>query len=306
VAVAGPVDLVCSHGQTVYHWVEAGRVQGSLQIGQAALIAAAVKAPAVSDVRAADIAVGGQGAPLVAMLDSLLLGDSGRTAALNLGGIANLTVVDDGRCLGAYDIGPANALIDAVAEASGDLACDLDGLLAGTGTVHHGLLEELLGDPYYLRRPPKTTGRERFNLSRLRSAQESSQTVGLAWEDLAATVTELTARVVSREIVRWGIGRVYVSGGGLHNPVLMAAIREQAGHVGVVSTAELGVDPDAKEALAFALIGWLTAHGLPGNVPAATGATAETILGVMGPATCRPCLAAPMRRPSRLVMASLP
>jgi len=279
VAAAGPVDLVCSHGQTVYHWVEDGSAIGTLQLGQPAFIAAAAGAPVVGDVRAADIAVGGQGAPLVPIVDVLLLHRPGISAALNLGGIANITVVQDGRCVAAYDTGPANALIDAVAVTAGLPGCDVEGRLAAKGSVHRGLLDQLLSDPYFQRLAPKTTGKEYFHLPYLRGAQVAAGVSDLAVADLAATVTALTAITVSRAVLDAAVAGVYVSGGGLANRTLMNQLRSCLEPTPVASTAELGVDPQAKEALAFALIGWLTAHGLPGNVPAATGANREVILG---------------------------
>lgn len=302
IAATGPVDLVCSHGQTIYHWTEDGRVRGTLQLGQAAFIAQAAAAAVVSDVRAADVAAGGQGAPLVPVLDVLLLGGEGTSAALNLGGIANLTVVEYGRCTHAYDIGPANALIDAVAQAAGMPGFDVEGHLAAQGRAHAALLERLLSDPYYRRPWPKSTGKEHFNLEYLRTAQGAVNADRLSWPDLAATVTELTARTVGDAVRASGAASVYVSGGGARNPTLMGALRSQLPATRLASSSELGVDPDLKEALAFALIGWLTAHGLPGNVPAATGAGRSVVLGSLTAPDGRPTWPQLLLPPARMTV----
>src|SRR5690554_1308626 len=188
-----PVDLVASHGQTVFHDVVDGRVEGTLQLGQPAWIAEATGAPVVSDLRVADVAAGGQGAPLASTWDALWLGGSDRTQiALNLGGIANVTVVQPDGSLVAFDTGPANALLDAVVAERTGAAMDAEGALAAVGRVDEELLGLLLEDPYYLAAPPKTTGKEHFNLDLVRGALDRlGREVGT--EDLVATLTELTA-----------------------------------------------------------------------------------------------------------------
>ncbi|MDA0185774.1 anhydro-N-acetylmuramic acid kinase, partial [Solirubrobacter phytolaccae] len=162
----GPVDLIVSHGQTLYHWVEEDRVRGTLQLGQPAWIAERTRVPVISDLRPRDVAAGGQGAPLVSLLDVLLLkGRPGIPAALNLGGIANLTVVDDHPV--AFDTGPGNALLDAAAQQLLGAPHDEDGRAAARGSVIPELLDRLLADPYYARPAPKTTGKEHFNAAYL-------------------------------------------------------------------------------------------------------------------------------------------
>lgn len=283
-----PVDAVCSHGQTVFHWVdEHGVARGTLQLGQPAWIAEATGLPVVSDLRAADIAAGGQGAPLVCVLDRLVLADDRRddpVAALNLGGIANLTVCAPDADPVAWDVGPANALIDAVvhADPSTPLDHDVDGLLAASGSLLPGLLDVLLAEPYYRVPPPKSTGKELFHVDHVRRAvQRWGRRAALP--DLVATLVDLTARTVADALARAGVHRVYASGGGVHNPVLMRRLADLAPGVEVVTSAALGLDPDAKEAVAFSLIGWATLHGIPGNVPSCTGASGPRVLGRVTP-----------------------
>lgn len=266
-AAAAPADLVCSHGQTMFHWVAGERVMGTLQLGQPAWIAERTGLPVVSDVRVRDVAAGGNGAPLVSYLDLLLLnGIEGRSGALNLGGIANLTVREPAI---AYDTGPACALIDAAAP-----PYDRDGLLGAAGTIDAELLGELLAEPYYRREPPKTTGKELFTPDYVKS--------DLPRADLVATLTALTAETVAAEIRRHRLDTVVVSGGGVRNPTLMGMLRERTTAT-LVASDELGVPSDAKEAIAFSLFGWLTAHGLPATVPSCTGATGARILGTVTP-----------------------
>ena len=286
----GGVDAICSHGQTVYHWVDEGRARGTLQIGQPAWIAERTGAPVVSDVRIRDIAAGGQGAPLVPFLDALLLrGRPGTTAALNLGGIANVTVVA-GESVTGYDIGPANALIDAVIVAEGlnDLGYDRDGRIAASGRVDPRLLDSLLADPYYALPAPKSTGKEHFHLEYVR-ARLAGQDLPVA--DVVRTLTELTVRTVARDVRAAGVGYLAVSGGGCRNPLLMAGLREALPETEVVLADELGAPADAKEAILFALLGWCTLHGVPAVLPEATGAREARILGTITPG------AGPLRLP---------
>jgi anhydro-N-acetylmuramic acid kinase len=293
VARCGPVDMVCSHGQTVFHWVDEGDVRGTLQIGQAAWIAERLGVPVVSDLRVRDVAAGGQGAPLVSYLDLLLLSRmSGRPAALNLGGIANLTVRagDDGAI--AFDTGPGNALIDAAAILASGRPFDAGGTIAARGRVHEALLADLLEEPYYRRPPPKTTGKELFHAEYLSNAVRRHAPV--THEDVVRTVTELTAATVAAQLRRLRVDTVMVSGGGVHNPVLMGRLRTLMAPTRLVSTDEVGLPPDAKEAVAFALVGWLTAHGLPATVASCTGARGARILGTITPG------AGPLRLPEPL------
>lgn len=284
IAEHGPVDLVSSHGQTVYHWVEGGAVRGTLQIGQPAWIAERTGTPVLSDIRIRDITAGGQGAPLASTLDVLLLaGRSSPSGALNLGGISNLTVLEDGHAH-AWDIGPANALIDAVVTGR-DLhpdGFDAGGQLAASGTVDEELLQILLAEPYYASPPPKTTGKELFHVAYVEAALGQHQRE-ITDADLIATLTELTVRVVAADVARHGLIDLYISGGGVHNPVLMDGLVRSLPDVEIHDSAELGVGADEKEAVLLALLGWLSWHGAPGTVPTATGARAGRILGTLTP-----------------------
>lgn len=285
----GRVDAVCSHGQTLFHWIEGGVAEGTLQLGQPGWIAEATGLPVVSDVRTADVVAGGQGAPLVPILDTLVLEPlvaQGRTvAALNLGGISNVTVCAPGADPVAWDIGTANALVDAVvaADPSTDLAYDRDGLLARAGTVVPGLLGVLLDEPYYRAPAPKSTGKELFHVAYVDDAL-SRHGAPVPLPDLVATLVELAARTVANALADHAVDEVFMSGGGVRNPALVEALAAAAPGVRFSTTADLGLDPDAKEAIAFALIGWATMHGIPGNVPTCTGASGARVLGRVTPA----------------------
>jgi len=291
----GRADLVVSHGQTMFHWVDDGRVRGTLQVGQPAWIAEAAGLPVVSDLRSRDVALGGQGAPLVSLFDVLLLGDEGeprsRRGALNLGGIANLTAVGPGAGPVAYDLGPANALIDAAVDRLAGERYDAGGARAARGRVHADLLDALLDEPYYARPAPKSTGKELFNGEYL--AEQLAAYGDLPVDDLVATVTELTAQVVARELAARRLDEVFVSGGGVRNDWMMRRIATLSGETcRVRTTDDLGVPADDKEAYAFALLGFLSLHGLSGTVPACTGARAAAVLGSITPGR------APLRLPA--------
>ncbi|HEX6325904.1 MAG TPA: anhydro-N-acetylmuramic acid kinase [Jiangellaceae bacterium] len=302
---AGMVDLVASHGQTIHHDVgPGGAVRGTLQIGQPAEIAERVGVPVVADFRVRDVAAGGQGAPLVSVLDQLLLSDSGEPAGLlNLGGIANLTAVRPGHPTVAFDCGPANALLDAaLARATGE-RYDVGGARAARGTADQALLDILLDDPYLAEPPPKSTGKERYNREYLDSALRRAPVADL--DDLLATLAEAAAAAVASDVRRFGLTRVWASGGGVHNAGLMAALNRQLEAVGatLATTDSLGLPSDHKEAYAFALLGWLTWHGLPGSLASCTGASGQRILGAIVPGSGPLRLPEPEpMMPSRLVV----
>lgn len=284
----GRADLVVSHGQTIFHWVEDGRVLGTLQIGQPAWIAERTGLPVVAGLRTRDIAAGGQGAPLVSAFDALLLSGATASAALNLGGIANITVVAAGRDPVAFDTGPANALLDAVVTdaTGGARRYDAGGAGAAAGTVHEGLLEVLLAEPYYAAPPPKTTGKELFHLAYVEKALATLGGARPSHEDLLATLTRLTATTVARAVEPYAVGEVLASGGGTANPALLtdlAAELRRHGGATLRTIDELGIPSGAKEAYAFAVLGWLTAHGLPGTVASCTGAAGPRVLGSIVP-----------------------
>jgi anhydro-N-acetylmuramic acid kinase len=208
-----------------------------------------------------------------------------RAGALNLGGIANITVCGPDAEPVAWDTGPANALIDAVVTASPSTpdTFDSDGVLAASGTVLPALLSELLAEPYYTLPPPKSSGKELFHIGYLDAAVRRAG-VAPALPDLVATLTELTAVTVSDAVSGAGVQVLVAAGGGVRNPVLMRRIANLLPGVEVITTDRLGVPADVKEAVAFALIGWATAHGLPGNVPSCTGAAGPRVLGRVSPA----------------------
>ena len=332
----GSADLVVSHGQTLFHWVEGGAVAGTLQVGQPAWVAERMGTTVVSDLRARDVAAGGQGAPLVSAFDVLWLHDRpGVTAALNLGGIANVTVVAAGRDPVAFDTGPANALVDAavVRLTGGAEAFDRDGALAAAGTVDEDLLARLLDEPYYARPAPKTTGKELFHpgyLDQIFAAAAATTAAehgaggaaagGAAADgasapsaaqpspgaDLVATLTELTARTVADAVLAHGATSVVASGGGTRNPVLMARLAAHLPGVEVLTSDDLGIPSQAKEALAFAVLGSLTVHGVPASVASCTGARGARVLGSITPGDVWPPAQAAVAPPARLVVGAPP
>ncbi|MHB1597087.1 MAG: anhydro-N-acetylmuramic acid kinase [Streptosporangiaceae bacterium] len=285
----GRASLAVLHGQTVYHWVDdAGRARGSLQVGAAGVVAERLGLPVVFDLRGRDIAAGGQGAPLVPFFDQMLLaGRPGRCAAVNLGGIANITVVVGGRIDAAYDIGPAGALMDPAgaraADAAGDRsAFDVDGAAAARGRPSAPLLAGLMADPYYRRPWPRSTGREHFNEAYLLD-RVARYGPGLHPDDVAATVTRLVAVLVADAARRHRVAEVVLSGGGTRNPTLLDWISRARPTVRVLTSAELGVPVQAKEALAFAVLGYLTWNGVPAATPRVTGARHPVLLGSIAP-----------------------
>jgi anhydro-N-acetylmuramic acid kinase len=296
-------DVVSSHGQTVFHWVEGPRAISTLQIGQPAFIAATTGATVVHDLRIRDIVAGGQGAPLASPLDVLLLNDGSDRVrgALNLGGIANVTVVAPGSEPVAYDTGPANALIDAAIEwrTDGREIFDTGGQRAAGGTVDAELLAGLLDEPYYRLDPPKSTGKELFHLEYIRRHLGSRD---ISTDDLLATLTVLSAEVVAAELNRFGVTEIVASGGGTRNPFLMAEITRRTPGAKLAQVDEYGVAEACKEALVMAIIGFLTVHGLPGTVPSCTGATRPVVLGSVVPGERPLQLAANATPPVRMLV----
>ncbi|MCI2957188.1 anhydro-N-acetylmuramic acid kinase [Agromyces atrinae] len=298
---AGAVDLIVSHGQTVFHWVEGDHALGTLQLGQPAWIAERTGVAVVSDVRSRDIAAGGHGAPLASTIDALLLaGRPGRPAALNLGGISNATVVDP-ESVRAWDIGPANALLDAVIvdRSAHPAGYDDGGALAAAGTVDEALLAVLLEEPYYRVAPPKSTGKELFHLDYVNDALRRSGREDIATNDLLATLARLTIVTVAEALVADGVTEIFVSGGGAHNPVLLDGIAELTGAT-LAPTDALGLPGDDKEAVLMAVIGWMTVHGVPSSIPTATGARGSRLLGSITPGARPLAFPAPVTAPTAL------
>ncbi|HEX2189786.1 MAG TPA: anhydro-N-acetylmuramic acid kinase [Longimicrobiaceae bacterium] len=289
------VAAVGSHGQTVWHRPPAeGRRGSTLQLGDPATIAERTGVAVVSDFRTRDMAAGGQGAPLVPWVDRVLFSLPDRSRALqNLGGIGNVTWVpprgSDESAL-AFDTGPGNALIDAAVEIAtgGRLTFDRDGRLAEQGEADEALLAELLRHPYFAAEPPKSTGREEFGRPFVERLVEAVRPEGdRDWLDLVATLTELTARSVADAYRRWvvprGVDQVVLTGGGARNPTLVRRIRTLLDPLEVAGGEVLGVDPECKEAVAFAVLAWAHLRGIPANVPAATGAAGPRVLGSLTP-----------------------
>jgi anhydro-N-acetylmuramic acid kinase len=285
-ADAQEAAFVASHGLTLAH---DGDAHHTLQIGDPFRIREATGRTVIADFRSADTAAGGTGAPLVPYADALLLAHASEArVALNLGGIANLTVLDPGALpaeVVAFDCGPANLPLDTYVElrTDGKLRFDRDGVLARAGTTDEKLLALMLADPYFGRRPPKSTGREAFGapfIARHRAALEA-----LPLADAARTLTELTIRTVAAALAEFApaTARTIVSGGGVHNLSILDGLR--AALPGAVETsAAHGIDPDAKEAIAFALLGYETLRERPAGLPHVTGARGPRVLGSIAPA----------------------
>jgi anhydro-N-acetylmuramic acid kinase len=291
------IDLAGCHGQTVYHQgvarPYAGRsVACTWQLGEAALIAAKMRVPVVSNFRPADMAVGGQGAPLVPLLDYVLFADAKRARVLqNLGGIGNLTVIPsraDAEKLIAFDTGPANMVIDALMDRLFKRPYDKEGRVAARGQVLESVIRASLRERYFEKNPPKSAGREQFGASYAERFLRACTKAGGQPEDAVATATALTAESIRIAFERWvrplaGDAAIdyIVAGGGARNLTLMRMLRERLEPFGCsVMTSEVsGIPVEAKEAVAFALLAWFTWFRRPGNVASATGAERPVVLG---------------------------
>ena len=303
------VAAIGSHGQTIYHQGaptrEGGKnITSTLQIAEPAVIAERTGVPVVADFRPADMAAGGQGAPLVPMVDYLLLRDARNgTVALNIGGIANFTVIPAGakpEQVFGFDTGPGNMLIDGLVRhfTKGQKTYDAGGKWAAKGRVIEPLLEEMLCLPFFLKPPPKSAGREQFGQQFIqqfflgtdagpdgvRPGPKALRPYNSRPEDLLRTATELTAGSIVGALERFVLGkiaihRLIISGGGAHNRLLVARLAELLPNLRVHRSDEFGLDVDAKEAIAFAVLADRTMHGLPGNLPSVTGARRPVVLG---------------------------
>jgi anhydro-N-acetylmuramic acid kinase len=288
------LSAIGSHGQTVFHQSRGSRSSGTrtLQIGEAALIAEATGAPVVADFRAADAAAGGEGAPLVPMVDYLLLRDDQKgSVALNIGGIANVTVIPAGappEQVTGFDTGPGNMAIDGVVRhfTHATEAYDAAGRYAAKGKVLEPILQEALRHPFFGRRPPKSAGREQFGEDFV-TAYFLGRAQG-RFEDFVRTATELTARSIAGALEQFvfssltpgeQLHQLVVSGGGTHNKTLIERIKALLPALDVRRSDDYGVPVDAKEAIAFAVLADRTLHGLPGNLPSVTGASRAVVLG---------------------------
>jgi len=284
------VRAIGSHGQTVWHEPPAASHPGStLQLGRAAAIAEAAAVPVVSDLRARDMAAGGQGAPLTAYTDWLLFLGSEARAIQNIGGMGNLTILPgagDDASPRAFDTGPGVALLDGAVErlTGGTRTFDEDGRLARSGSVDEEALAEWLADPFFSMPPPRSTGRERFSTARLEAWLDRYPGLGAA--DAATTLTELTARSIADafRFVETRVETCYLCGGGARNPALVERLKDRLAPVSVADLSALGLDPDAREAVAFAILARQHVLGIPSNAIWATGAAGPRILGDWTPA----------------------
>jgi len=287
------IDLIGSHGQTIHHLPGVRKmfgkvVRATLQIGDPSVIAKLTGVVTVGNFRSGDIAVGGTGAPLVPYVDYLLFRSNDRTRALlNIGGIANVTVLPKGCGVDdvcAFDTGPGNMLIDGLMERFFGKPFDHDGEIASRGNILPSLLLPLMHHPFLAQRPPKSTGREEFGEKLIHRILRKSKRQRK--EDVIATVTEYTALCVYHSYLKYvrrkkRIDELIVSGGGVHNAYLMNALKDYFKGVTVRPMGDLGYSSDAKEAVCFALLANETLHGNPSNVPGATGAKSRTALGTI-------------------------
>ena len=285
------VDLIASHGQTLYHWPPANGVLGStLQIGDPATIAERSGIDVAADFRPGDMAAGGHGAPLVPFADKLLFQHETRPRAVqNIGGIANVTALpalnDSKNTLLAFDTGPGNMIIDALMQMLFDQLYDAGGQIAARGQVHEPLLQAMLAEPYFQQAPPKSTGRERFGKAYTQAllAQWQSQ---LSAEDMIATATHFTAITIAEAYQRFVLPQMplqemIVGGGGVFNTTLMQSLQAQLSPLGIAVKRheDFGIDSKYKEAIAFALLGYARKMGIPANIPSCTGAKHPVVLG---------------------------
>lgn len=291
------LDLVGCHGQTLYHQSNPVRYAGrsfacTWQAGEAQAIASALGIPVVSNFRPADMLAGGQGAPLVPLLDYVLFADAKRGRVLqNIGGIANLTAIPASAspaAIIAFDTGPGNMVIDWLAQELFAKSFDRNGALAASGRVLTPVLTAALSHPYFRQRPPRTAGREQFGREYAAKFLAACRRHSAKPEDALATATALTAESISRSYRQFVYSRMksrpvdfIVSGGGARNRTLMAMLQSRLAPMGceLAASNDFGLPVEAKEAAAFALLAWHTWHHLPGNVPAATGAKRAAILG---------------------------
>ena len=302
-AAHGPADLIASHGQTVFHrpsrttgeLVAPSSLGYSVQLGRGALIAALAQCPTVSDFRQADIAAGGEGAPLVPPVDLALLSHPTRTRCVqNLGGIGNVALLpprsatsqmQSPQVLG-WDTGPGNSLLDLAIEhfSQGRQTYDHNGAWAAQGTPCEPLVAQWLDHPYFAQRPPKSTGRELFGPDFLEQCLEDAAARSLAPADVLATLTELTAVSIThsyRTFLPALPDEMLLCGGGSHNAYLVERLQRQLPQVLIQSTTAVGVPADLKEALAFAVLGYWRQQQFPGNLPSVTGAQQAVPLGTV-------------------------
>jgi len=289
------IKLIGCHGQTIFHEGQGAqylgkKVASTFQIGESSVISERTGIDVISNFRERDVAAGGKGAPLVPYLDYLLIRHRGRgRVAVNIGGIANLTAIPPNTSTDrviAFDTGPGNMVIDQLVSriTQGGQTYDRDGAIAASGQVDPKLLAKLLRDKYFRAKPPKTAGREQYGAEFVTKLLDTE----LSSEDLIATATALTAESIALGVRNFvtpemRVDEVFVSGGGTHNPTLMRLLTKAMNPIPVKESTEVGLDVDAKEAIAFAVMAYETAHQRPSNVPMATGARRSVVLGKLTP-----------------------
>ena len=292
------IDLIGSHGQTVYHLppqTGAQYIPSTLQLGESAVISYRTGIPTIANFRVADLAAGGQGAPLVPYVDFLLFRQPDRTVALqNIGGISNVTLIPGGATgsdVLASDTGPGNMIIDSVMEilTNGEEKYDNAGQFAAQGSICESLLEEWLGHPFISAPPPKTTGRETFGRQFAHQAIKQAQDQNVGQADLVATLTAFTAETIFDYYRRFlfpycSVDAIYISGGGVHNLTLMEHLKTLFQPIPLLPIDSIGFSSDAKEAIAFAVLANEAVHGHPTNLPQVTGASQPMVLGTFSPA----------------------
>ena len=289
------IDLIGSHGQTIYH-NSAGRaysgrrIRSTLQIGEPSIIAQQTGITTVADFRPRDIACGGQGAPLVPFADSVLFSHRSLNRAIqNIGGIANVTFLPaktSSAKIIAFDTGPGNMIIDGLMALLTNKKYDDHGNLAAKGQICQSVLNHLLGHPYLRKSPPKTCGREEFGLQFCRSLYANAITDKISKADLIATTTAFTALTIAKAYRRFLPSmpdEIILCGGGARNMTLVKMLRAKFEGIKIMTTDEMGIDLDAKEAMSFAILAWATTKGFANNIPGATGATQTTVLGKIIP-----------------------
>ena len=292
----GSIDLIGSHGQTIYHNPSGRlysdcRIRSTLQIGEPSIIAQQTGITTVADFRPRDIACGGQGAPLVPFADSVLFSHRSLNRAIqNIGGIANVTFLPANTSpakIIAFDTGPGNMIIDGLMTLLTNKKYDNHGNLAAKGQIRQSVLSRLLKHPFLRKSPPKTCGREEFGLQFCRSLYDSAIADKISDADLIATATAFTAMTIARAYRRFLPAmpdEIILYGGGARNRTLVKMLQAEFDGIKIMTTDEMGIDLDAKEAMSFAILAWATIKGVANNVPGATGATQTTVLGKIIPA----------------------
>jgi anhydro-N-acetylmuramic acid kinase len=270
---ASDVLAIGCHGQTIRHRPEAGF---SLQIGSADVLACRTGISVVTDFRNRDMVLGGQGAPLVPLFHQALWGDAGRTAVLNIGGMANVTLLVDGEITAGFDTGPGNVLMDSWIQRHQSSPYDTDGQWAASGTIQPELLARLRSDPYFALPAPKSTGREHFHLGWLEKQLGNESAA-----DVQATLLALTSSSIVDVLTSLAPDRVLVCGGGARNQALMASLRASLGGIAVDPTDAAGLSADWVEGAAFAWLAWARLNRIPGNATRVTGARRASILGAV-------------------------